>query len=180
MAGRAFVIRSFDTKKDRDATELDFDDARARTYRKRAEVMAFRSGDAVTYHKSWGEQAMRPGSWVIVPLDEGGRPHDDVYGCDTRAFSTTYAPSPSGKPHHYVKTATVRAYQPGHAFAVCTVLTDDDGGEHVETDRNTGGPTHWVVQNPGGEVYTVADEVFSDTYEPVPAADAGSPHEGRD
>jgi len=151
---------------------LVFDDARAGTYRKRAEVMAFRSGDAVTYHKSWGEQVTRPGSWVIVPLDEEGRPLEDVYGCDAQAFEDTYAPSPSGEPHRWVKTATVLAYQPGHAFSVRTVLTDDDGGEHLETDLCTGGATHWVVQNPGGELYTVADEVFVASYEPVAAAGA--------
>ena len=53
---------------------IEFDDARAGTYEKRAEVLAFQSPDAFRFSKSWGEQECRPGSWILVPVDGSGAP----------------------------------------------------------------------------------------------------------
>ena len=137
---------------------------RAKRFRKRSEVLAFRSDDAITFHKSWGTQNVRAGGWVLVPVGSGGRPSGDVYGCDEEVFKNTYAPSPSGRDSAYIKTAEVSAYQPGYAFTTPTEIRDADGTTHLETEIESGGPTDWFVQNPGGETYVVSDEAFRETY----------------
>ncbi len=108
--------------------KIQFDNSQARTYRKRVEVLAFRSQDGFRFHKAWGEQDVRADGWVIVPLSNTGAPTRDIYGCDEKIFAATYEPSPSLRPNHYRKKETVRAYQPGNPFKVDTVLPDG----HVE------------------------------------------------
>lgn len=143
-------------------TELHaFDDRRARTYRKRAEVLAFRSDDGFVFHKGWGEQALRPGSWLLVPLADDGTPTRDLYGCDAEVFAATYEPSPSLRRNRYRKTETVRAYQPGHPFATDTVLSD--GHTEVEGSRSEA-YDGWIVRAPDGEDYPVEDAEFRRTY----------------
>ncbi len=111
---------------------IQFDDSRARTYRKRLEVLAFRSNDPFLFQKSWGEQNIRTGGWVIVPLTDTGIPTQDIYGCDEEVFGSTYESSPSLRPNQYRKIATVRAYQPGDEFEIDTVLSDG----HLEVDSS--------------------------------------------
>src|SRR6185369_5291870 len=93
--------------------KIEFDNARARGYRKRVEVLAFQCKDPMLFMKSWGKQTLRDGSWVIVPVGEDGAATDDVYGCDPEVFTATYEPSPSLRPNRYRKKETIRAYQPG-------------------------------------------------------------------
>ena len=104
--------------------KIEFDDSRARSYRKRVEVLAFRSSDSILFYKSWGEQELRGDGWVIVPLSDEGKATEDVYGCDADVFTATYEPSPSLRPNRFRKKETVRAYQPGDAFTLDTVLPD--------------------------------------------------------
>ena len=137
---------------------VSFDATRARRFRKRAEILAFRSDDAITYHKSWGTQEVPANSWVAIPLDQSGAPTGNVYGIDGEVFASTYVPA-ADKPHVYRKTATVEAYQPGHAFVVRTEV-----GDRVETQAATGGPSTWLLRNPGGEVYPVEDDIFRRDY----------------
>ncbi len=145
---------------------IEFDPSRARTYRKRSEILAFESKDAISFHKSWGLQEMPPGAWVAVALDETGTPTGEVYGIDDEAFQETYAPSLSGQPHRYMKTATIQAYTPGHEFAVRTELDDasQPGKKKVETERAVGSETAMLVKNPGGEVYPIEREEFDRMY----------------
>lgn len=141
--------------------KIQFDDARARTYRKRAEVLAFRSEDPIQFKKGWGDQSIRGGGWVIVPLSEDGEVLPDIYGCDADVFAVTYEPSPSLRPNRYRKKETIRAYQPGQMFEIETVL--DDG--HVEVERSrSNSPDAWIVRAPGGEVYPIEDDTFKKTY----------------
>ena len=143
------------------ATKIRFDDARARTYRKRAEVLAFRSRDPIQFKKSWGDQDIREGGWVIVPLSEEGAVSSDIYGCDGEVFESTYEPSPSMRPNQYRKRETIRAYQPGHIFEIDTVL--DDGHVEVQGSRSRSSDA-WIVRAPGGEIYPVEDDTFTSTY----------------
>ena len=148
-----------------EVTRIEFDDGRGKTYRKVAEVMAFRSNDAFRFSKSWGVQECRAGSWVIVPLDAQDGPTGDLYGCDGDVFAETYVASPSLQPHRFIKKATVRAYQPGRPFAVRTELKDG----HLEVAAGALAPADaWIVKAPGGEVYTVENEVFTTSYALVP------------
>lgn len=143
------------------AQTIQFDDQRARTYRKRVEVLAFQSADPIHFAKSWGDQRIRSGSWVIIPLSDCGEATSDVYGCDADVFADTYEPSPSLRPNHYRKKETVQAYQPGQAFTTDTVLSDG----HVEvTESRSDTYDGWVVCAKGGEVYPVEDEEFRRTY----------------
>ena len=140
---------------------IQFDDTRARTYRKRAEVLAFQSADPFQFQKDWGDQSIRGGGWVIVPLSEAGEASLDVYGCDADVFAATYEPSPSLRPNRYRKKETIRAYQPGHAFEIDTVLEDG----HVEVERSGSSLLDaWIVRAPGGEVYPIEDDTFKQTY----------------
>ena len=141
---------------------LDFEIERSATYRKVGEVLAFRSESSFSFEKTWGEQRLPAGSWIVIPL-QNGAPGADVYGCQADVFLETYCESSSGRPHAYQKIAKVRAYQPGHAFFVQTTVR---GG--VEVERNSGGATDWLVRNPGGELYPIAHTVFVVTYELVP------------
>ncbi len=140
-------------------TEIEFEPQRAKTYRKTSRVLAFRSADAVTIHKDRGALELRAGAWLLVPLDDDGQPETNLHGVDGEEFEKTYEPCESGAPNQYVKHATVRAYQPGHAFSVDTKTRD-----HLEVDGATGDETSWLVQNPGGEVYVVPNDVFEGTY----------------
>jgi hypothetical protein len=138
-----------------------FDDSFARTYRKRAEVLAFRTDAPFRFSKSWGEQQLRAGGWVLVPIAEDGSASEDVYGCDEQVFAATYEPSPSLRPHRYRKTETVRAYQPRHPFEIDTVLPDD----HVEVENaRCESPDGWIVRAVGGEIYPVENDTFTRTY----------------
>ena len=141
--------------------KIQFDDSRAKSYRKRLEVLAFRSADSILFRKSWGEQDVRGEGWVVVPLTETGEATQDLYGCDSEVFAATYEPSPSLRPNRYRKTETIRAYQPGDVFEVDTVLPDD----HVEvTASRTDSYDAWIVRSPSGEVYPIEDVEFRRTY----------------
>lgn len=141
--------------------QIHFDDNRARRYRKRLEVLAFRSDDPIYFRKSWGEQEVRRNGWVIVPLSDTGEATGDIYGCDAEVFTATYESSPSLRPNRYRKTETVRAYQPGDAFEVDTVLADG----HIEvTGSRTDSYDAWIVRAPSGEIYPIEDAEFRRTY----------------
>ena len=145
---------------------IEFEPHRAHRYRKRGEILAFESKDPVTYHKSWGTQELPKGAWMAIALDDAGRPTADVYGIDDDAFQATYAPSETGQPHRYMKTAIIEAYPPGRPFWVRTELDDRSapGGKKVETERAEGSETAMLVRNPGGEVYPVEREEFERVY----------------
>ncbi len=149
---------------------IQFDDSRARTFRKRVEVLAFCSKDPILFQKCWGEQSLRKGGWVIIPLTEIGEATQDIYGCDADVFEATYEPSPSLRPNRYRKKETVRAYQPGDPFEVDTVLPDG----HVEVrGSQSGSYDAWVVCAPNGEIYPIEDVEFSRTYVEVPERTEG-------
>ncbi len=144
---------------------IKFDDTRARTYRKRVEILAFQSNDPICFRKSWGEQEVRHNAWVIVPLTEEGDATADIYGCDAEVFSKTYKPSPSLRPNRYRKKETIRAYQPGSPFEIDTLLQDG----HVEVKRSQAHAYDaWIVKAPGGETYLIDDIEFKRTYVEVP------------
>ena len=140
--------------------KIQFDNSRAKKYRKRLEVLAFQTNDPILFYKSWGDLQLRGGGWVIVSLTENGEPDGDIYGCDEAAFNDTYEPVPD-KPNHYRKSGIVNAYQPGHAFEVDTILPDGfvevKGGHADMSDA-------WIIQAPGGETYTVQDAKFRKMY----------------
>ncbi|MEM7677673.1 MAG: patatin-like phospholipase family protein, partial [Myxococcota bacterium] len=139
--------------------------------RKRSEILAFKSNDALTYHKSGGTQNLPDGGWVAVALDADGQPTGEVYGIDDDAFHDTYAPSLTGQPHRYMKTATIEAYQPGHAFVARTELEDkeDPTLTKIEVERSEATDTAMLVRNPGGEVYPIELEEFDRMYVEVRA-----------
>jgi uncharacterized protein len=143
---------------------IQFDDRRARTYRKRREVLAFRSNDSILFRKRWGEQDLRAEGWVVVPLSDTGEVTGDIYGCDSGVFAQTYEPSPSLRPNQYRKRETVRAYQPGESFQIDTVLPD--GHREVAAARAESYDA-WIVRSSTGEVYPVEDAEFCRTYVPV-------------
>ena len=143
---------------------IEFDDSRARTYRKRLEVLAFSSRDAILFRKPWGDQDLRADGWVIVPLSDAGEPTGDIYGCDREAFARTYERSPSLRPNQYRKKETVRAYQPGEAFRVQTVLPD---GHREVAASETRSNDAWIVRAITGEVYAIENAEFQRTYVPV-------------
>ena len=144
--------------------KITFDDSLARTYRKRTEILAFRSDDPFQFDKSWGTQRVRGGGWIIVPLSEDGSVGSDIYGCDADVFEATYETSPSQQQSRYRKKEAIRAYQPGHPFEIDTVL--DDGHVEVETTRSLS-PDGWIVRAPGGETYLIDNETFEKTYTEV-------------
>lgn len=140
---------------------IQFDNSRARSYKKRSEVLAFRSEDPICFKKPWGDQELRSNGWLIVPLTENGDVTNDLYGCDADVFADTYEPSPSLRPNRYRKKETIRAYQPGDAFEIDTILPDG----HVEVmGSGTDSYDAWVVRAPSGEIYLVEDEEFRRTY----------------
>ena len=144
---------------------IEFEPHRARRYRKRSEILAFESSDAITYHKSWGTQELPAGGWVAVALSAEGQPTGEVYGIDDDAFQATYAPSLTGLPHRYMKTATIEAYQPGHAFEARTELENKKTGEtKIEVAKSSASQTAMLVRNPGGEVYPIELEEFERMY----------------
>ena len=134
---------------------LTFDPTQARRYRKDSLVLAFRSDSPVTFSKSWGEQVLPAGSWIIVPLD-GQTPKGDIYGCEQQVFTDTYE---AVGPNTYRKSATIEAYQPGCAF---TYATETVAGTEVKKGR--GRTDDWFVRNPDGEVYRISDREFRRTY----------------
>jgi hypothetical protein len=137
---------------------IEFDQSLAKAYRKSARVLAFRSDDALVFYKPWGVQRLPEGSWVIIPMIDD-RPSGDIYGCHREAFVSTYRPADPEHPHTYEKHAIVQAYQPGKPFAVRTSVAG-----YPETDPAIGAATDWLVQNPGGEIYSVSDVAFRATY----------------
>jgi hypothetical protein len=141
--------------------KIEFNNYCARTYRKKAEVLAFRSEAAFTFAKSWGEQKVRETGWIIVPIAADGEVSHDLYGCDADTFAETYEPSPSMRPNRYRKKETIRAYQPGEPFETETKLKDS----HVEVEKSSvDSNTTWLAKNPSGEIYTIVDQVFRNTY----------------
>lgn len=143
---------------------IQFDDSRARTFRKCLEVLAFESKDSFRFEKHWGNQQIRDGGWMIVPLGEDGKVRRDIYGCDADVFAATYEPSPSLRPNCYRKKETVRAYQPGFPFEVQTVLAD----RHVEVESSKANSFDaWIIRGPSGETYPIEDLEFERTYVPV-------------
>jgi len=141
-----------------DLPYLEFDASRAMRYEKVTQVLAFRSDDQFIFLKPWGRQQLQAGSWVLIPLRDGIRT-GDLYGCHAEAFASTYKPAHSGGAHRYEKCGQIEAYQPGTPFAIRTVVSGD-----VETDPAIAGAEDWVVRNPGGEIYAIADAVFRSTY----------------
>ena len=157
--------------------KIQFDNARARTYKKRLEVLAFQSDFPICFHKSWGDQDVRGNGWVIVPLNEHGEVTNDLYGCDADVFAQTYESSPSLRPNRFRKKETVRAYQPGDAFEIDTVLPDG----HVEVKGSrTQSYDAWIVKAPSGEIYPVEDEAFKRTYRQVTERTGGYKTKTRD
>jgi hypothetical protein len=146
-----------------DIPYIEFDASRAARYVKVTEVMAFRSDDGFIFLKSWGQQQLLPGGWILIPLRDG-MPTGDLYGCLSEEFASTYEPSHSGAAHTYRKCVQIEAYHPGTPFAVRTVVR-----EHVETDPAIGGAEDWVVRQPGGEVHPVADAIFRSSYRRIDA-----------
>jgi hypothetical protein len=143
------------------AQKIQFDNSRARSYQKRLEVLAFCSDHQICFHKPWGQQDVRQKGWVIVPLSDTGKVSQDIYGCDADVFAATYEPSPSRRPNHYRKKETIRAYQPGIAFKVDTVLPDG----HIEVvGSKTDSYDAWIVRASSGEVYPIEDSEFRRTY----------------
>ena len=145
--------------------KIQFEDARARSYQKHLDVLAFQSDDPIQFMKAWGIQKLRAGGWVVVPLSPDGAPTGDIYGVDEEVFADTYEPSKTRDVGRYRKTGTIRAYQPGVPFSVDTVLADG----HLEVDgAQTGSEDAWIVKAPGGEVYIIENHIFQDSYEEVP------------
>lgn len=141
--------------------KIQFDHSRTQTFRKRAEVLAFCSNDPICFNKTWGDQNVRKGGWVIIPLSDSGEVLKDIYGCDADVFAKTYEQSPSLRPNQYRKKETVRAYQPGVPFEIDVVLSDG----HLEVIKSKSDSfSTWIVQAPGGEIYPVEDKEFKRTY----------------
>ncbi len=144
------------------SSKIQFDASKAKTYRKRTEVLAFQSQDGVTFFKDWGEQKLRPGFWIIVPLTLNGETTRDIYGVDGDVFKKTYASSNSENPNQYRKKETIQAYQPGTPFEVDNVLKDG----YVEASGSKGAAADtWLVQGPEGDIYPIENDNFQRTYE---------------
>jgi|GEM_PF-3264234 len=105
------------------------------------------------YNLTWGRQRFDGPHMVI---GEGS----EQYGVDLRVFFATYKPVVE-KPDHYVKDALVRAMQ---VKAATDIVTTVDGREEMRATVEPGG---WIVQNPGGELYSNTAEKFAEQYEPV-------------
>lgn len=141
--------------------KIQFDDSVARSYRKKLEVLAFRSNDPIVFHKSWGDQELRSEGWVMVSLTEEGEANGDIYGCDATVFANTYEPASEKNPNLYRKSELIRAYQPGYAFEVDTILAD--GHKEVEA-AHTSADDAWFVQAPNGELYIIENDEFKRIY----------------
>jgi uncharacterized protein len=141
--------------------KIHFDEARASSYKKNLEVLAFLSRDPICFHKPWGDQEVRGKGWLIVPLTATGEVTNDLYGCDADVFNVTYEPSPSLRAHRFRKKETVRAYQPGDAFEIDTILPDG----HIEVKASKSDSYDaWIVKAPSGELYPVENKEFRRTY----------------
>ena len=141
--------------------KIQFDESLSKTYRKRLNVLAFKTNDPVVFYKSWGEQKLRSDGWVIVSLSEKGVATGDLYGCDEAVFAETYEPVSEENPHLYRKSELIHAYQPGHAFEVDTILADG----HVEVQGGyTDAEDAWIVQAPGKEAYIIQNDTFQGMY----------------
>ena len=147
---------------------IEFDESKAKPYRKKTFVVAFQTGCAATYFKDWAGpegQVMPRDHMVMVPLDNDGETAmKNVYGCDLHEFNVTYS-RVEGRSNVYRKKAGIMAYQPGVPFQFKTTLADGT----VEVPEGHGSETDWLVQNPGGEVYRIDDTEFQRTYELGPA-----------
>lgn len=141
--------------------KIEFDDSRASSFRKRCDVLAFRSDDPFVFLKPWGTQKNERNAWVIVPLDENGDVTGGLFGCAASEFERTYKQCEPIGANRYKKTVTVRAYQPGFTFEVDTVLSN--GWMEVSGSRALR-PDAWVVRAPGGEIYPVENEEFVRCY----------------
>jgi len=134
---------------------LEFDDTKAATYRKVAEVAAFPVDRELEFTLGGGQtQVIRPGGWVV--LDADGRAH----GVDGKVFADTYV---RVGPQRFRKTATVRAYCVPRPFTLETTLQDG----FAESSLSEFPAGSWAVRNPGGEVYVIDADVFPRLYERV-------------
>ena len=143
---------------------IQFDDSKAHSYRKKLEVLAFKTNDPITFHKPWGDQTLRSEGWVIISLTDEGHPNGDIYGCDSAVFKKTYELATTESSNIFRKTGHIRAYQPGRPFVVKTIL--EDGHVEVET-AHTHSSDAWIVKAPDGEIYIIEKEEFKRIYKPL-------------
>jgi hypothetical protein len=142
-------------------TLIEFNDARAKTYRKVVPTRAYKVNCSAIYYKDWAGpkgQIMGNPHMIMFSMRPDGSLDGDAYGCALTEFKDTYEPTDT--PDVYRKKARIRAYRPGHPFIFRTVLADGT----VEIPSGNGSATDWLVKNPGGEVYRVADETFRSSY----------------
>jgi len=143
-----------------------FDDSKAQPFLKKLLTQAFRTGCPVTYFKDWAGpegQVLPEDHMVMVTCDENMAPTGEVYGCDMQAFKDTYERPPNlhGTHSYFRKKTPIRAMQVDHDFTWETVLPDGT----VEVAEGHGKAGDWLVKNPGGEVYRIAADIFSQQYE---------------
>ena len=156
----------------------EFDDSRAKTYRKRAEVLAYKADAGFVFYKKWGDQSVRQGGWIIIPLTIENKATNDIYGCDDVVFADTYEPSPSLRPNQYRKKEVIRAYQPGQPFTLQVKLSD--GHTEVEQSKTDHRFDCWLAKNIKGEFYPIDDAEFKRTYIEVLARSSGYKVKSRD
>ena len=107
--------------------------------------------EPANYQLTWGTQNF-DGPHMLVSID------DEQYGVDLRVFFETHKPLPD-RPHHYVKDATVRAMRVEKPTDIVTIVK---GREEMRSTVEAGG---WVIQNPGGELYSNTTKKFEENYE---------------
>jgi len=160
--GIPFAVRTVvDGSAEVDPDIDDDEDWVGHTPSKATEVLAFRSDDQFAFLKLWGRPRMPAGSWVLVPFEDGTLT-GDLYGCDHEAFTKSYKPARSGEAHKYERCGVIQACQRGTRLAPRTIVN-----RFVETDPAIGGDQDWLVRNPGGEVWVIADAIFRSTYRRV-------------
>ncbi len=157
-----------------DANSIDL--TAAPEYRKKATVLAFLMEQGATYDKlgSWGSNQEFPGThYTIVGMVQqapefvGGRVigTTDVYGCAVEEFEGMYVPT--GNPHEYRKTETIRAVQVDEPFVIDTTTRDGN----IEVKDANGQAGDWVVLQPKGERQRISADFFADLYELAPEAE---------
>jgi len=107
--------------------------------------------EPANYQLTWGTQNF-DGPHMLVTLD------DEQYGVDLRAFFETYKPV-LDRPHHYVKDAVVRAMRVDKPTDIVTII---QGRVEMRSTVEAGG---WLIQNPGGEIYSNTSKKFEENYE---------------
>lgn len=132
-------------------TQLDASNSatyRARPGQLKKATLVWESAD---YHLTWGTQHF-DGPHMRVSLAA------ESYGAELRMFFATHKAVPE-RPHHYVKDAIVRAMRVDTPTDIVTVV---DGCEEMRATVEAGG---WLIQNPGGEIYSNTSKKFEETYE---------------